>query len=94
MEVIVVATDPPPYIYILFNLYIHVNFLLKKFSFNFLTPSIALIEFSGKIDGIYHGKEVRLVKRPISPEVKEREAAFWNRVKKALKDSPAKTCRK
>jgi hypothetical protein len=34
------------------------------------------------------------VKRPISPEVKEREAAFWNRVKKALKDSPAKTCRK
>jgi hypothetical protein len=59
-----------------------------------LTSSIYLIEFSGKIEKNYDGKEVRLVKRPISPEVKEREAAFWNRVKKALKDSPAKTCRK
>jgi hypothetical protein len=34
------------------------------------------------------------MKQPISPQVKDREAAFWTRVKKALKDSPAKTCRK
>lgn len=34
------------------------------------------------------------MKQPIRPEVKEREAAFWNRVKKALKANPAQTCRK
>jgi hypothetical protein len=37
---------------------------------------------------------VETVKQPISPKVQDREAAFWNRVKKAMKDSPAKTCRK